>query len=68
MMQNDAEDGPAGAAMGSPYFLCLATGEGMFYTWREYEGLMREAGFTSVRSRRLPMQHGLIVGTKAGRS
>ena len=68
MMQNDSEDGPAGAAMGSPYFLCLATGEGMLYTWREYEGLMREAGFTSVRSHRLPMQHGLIVGTKEGRA
>ena len=63
MMQNDSEDGPAGAAMGSPYFLCLATGEGMLYTWREYEEMMRQAGFASVRSHRLPMQHGLIVGT-----
>ena len=68
MMQNDSEDGPAGAAMGSPYFLCLATGEGMLYTWREYEDLMREAGFARIDSHRLPMQHGLIVGTKQGRA
>jgi hypothetical protein len=65
MMQNDDEDGPAGAAMGSPYFLCLATGEGMLYTWREYEQMVREAGFARVESHRLPMQHGIIIGVKS---
>lgn len=64
MMQSDTEDGPAGAAMGSPYFLCLATGEGMLYTWREYEEMLRNAGFAQVESHRLPMQHGLVVGRK----
>lgn len=66
MMQNNEGDGPLSAAMGSPYFLTLATGEGMLYTWREYETWMREAGFSTVRSVRLIRDHGVIVGTKEG--
>lgn len=65
MMQNDTEDGPLSAAMGSPYFLTLATGEGMLYTWREYETWMREAGFEAVKTQRLVRDHGVIIGTKA---
>jgi ubiquinone/menaquinone biosynthesis C-methylase UbiE len=64
MMQRDTEDGPPSAAMGSPYFLTLATGEGMLYTWREYITWMREAGFASVSKTILPRDHGLIVGRK----
>jgi hypothetical protein len=64
MMQSDDEDGPWAAAMGSPYFLTLATGEGMLYTWKEYETWMRESGFTNVRRQSLPREHGVIRGTK----
>jgi ubiquinone/menaquinone biosynthesis C-methylase UbiE len=64
MMQRNTEDGPFGAAMGSPYFLTIATGEGMLYTWREYEQWMRDAGFRSIKSRALPRGHGLIIGGK----
>ncbi len=39
MMQDNAETGPMSAALGSPYFLTLATGEGMLYTWNEYQDL-----------------------------
>lgn len=63
-MQHDAEDGPLSAAMGSPYFLTLATGEGMLYTWDEYEQWMRTAGFTRVLRRVLIRDHGLIIGIK----
>lgn len=63
-MQNDDETGPFPAAMTSPYFLTLATGEGMLYTWAEYEAWMREAGFSSVRRIWLPRYHGVIMGTK----
>lgn len=66
MMQHDDEDGPFSAAVGSPYFLTLATGLGMLYTWSEYERWMREAGFAEVRRHRLLRDHGLIVGTKRG--
>jgi len=64
MMQSDDETGPLSAAVGSPYFLTLATGEGMLYTWREYEQWMREAGFSSVRRQVLPRDHGAIIGIK----
>ena len=65
MMQHDDETGPMSAAVGSPYFLTIATGVGMLYTWREYESWMRDAGFQTVRRRRLPHDHGLITGTKS---
>ena len=63
-MQADDESGPWSAAMGSPYFLTLATGEGMLYTWNEYERWMREAGFAPVRRKALIRDHGLIIGIK----
>lgn len=65
MMQNDDGTGPLSAAVGSPYFLTLATGEGMLYKWCDYESWMKEAGFSSVRRIFLPRDHGAIVGTKA---
>lgn len=64
MMQHDDETGPLSAAMGSPYFLTLATGEGMLYTWAEYEAWMKAAGFSKVIVRRLIRDHGVIVGIK----
>lgn len=64
MMQRDDETGPLSAAVGSPYFLTLATGEGMLYTWREYEWWMKEAGFDRVRRHVLPRDHGAIIGAK----
>ncbi|MBA3833217.1 MAG: methyltransferase domain-containing protein [Chthoniobacterales bacterium] len=64
MMQWDSEDGPPAAAMGSPYFLTIATGEGMLYTWHEYRQWMRDAGFRSIESQPLPRDHGLIIGRK----
>jgi ubiquinone/menaquinone biosynthesis C-methylase UbiE len=64
MMQSDDEAGPLTAALGSPYFLTLATGEGMLYTWREYERWMMDAGFTRVVRRALVRNHGVIIGVK----
>lgn len=64
MMQRNSEDGPEAAAMGSPYFLTLATGEGMLYTPEEYTRWMRDAGFGRVERRSLPRDHAVIIGTK----
>ncbi len=64
MMQHDDETGPLSAAVGSPYFLAVATGLGMLYTWKEYETWMAETGFAPVQRFRLLRDHGLIVGTK----
>ncbi len=63
-MQHDTEDGPLSAAMGSPYFLTLATGVGMLYTWNEYEQWLRAAGFTRVLRRALVRDHGVLIGLK----
>lgn len=63
-MQHDNETGPCCAATGSPYFLALATGEGMLYTWKEYETWMREAGFSTVHRIKLLRDHGAIIGIK----
>jgi ubiquinone/menaquinone biosynthesis C-methylase UbiE len=65
MMQRDDGTGPLSAAMGSPYFLTLATGEGMLYTWGEYESWMKEAGFAKVAKQALPRDHGVIIGFKS---
>jgi ubiquinone/menaquinone biosynthesis C-methylase UbiE/predicted transcriptional regulator len=64
MMQDDDESGPWAAAIGSPYFLTVATGEGMLYTWSEYEAWMQAAGFQNVQRTKLPRHHGVIVGYK----
>ena len=65
MMQHDDQTGPWSAAIGSPYFLTLATGEGMLYTWQEYEDWMRSVGFADVKRLDLPKDHGTIIGTKS---
>lgn len=64
MMQEDDEAASWAAAVGSPYFQAIATGEGMLYTWSEYEDWMRSAGFTNVERLRLPRDHGAITGIK----
>lgn len=64
MMQNNNRRGPASAAVGSPYFLTLATGRGMLYCWDDYKQFFHEAGFADVQSIRLPRDHGVIVGIK----
>ena len=65
MMGNDDDSGPLSTALGSPYFLAIATGEGMLHSWKDYETILREAGFGHVqRIEKLPLNHGLIVGTK----
>lgn len=64
MMQENDETGPLSTALGSPYFLAIATGEGMLYTWREYEEWLKAAGFVQIKSARLPQDHGVIIGIK----
>jgi SAM-dependent methyltransferase len=64
MMQDDNGTGPLSAAVGSPYFLTLATGEGMLYTWNEYEQWMKQSGFKTVSRTVLPRDHGIIQGVK----
>lgn len=64
MMQHNEETGPFSAAIGSPYFLTLASGEGMLYTWNDYISFFKEAGFVNITTEKLPVDHGIIVGIK----
>ena len=66
MMGDDDDTGPLSTALGSPYFLAIATGEGMLHAWKDYEQAMTEAGFPSItRIDHLPLNHGVLVATKA---
>jgi SAM-dependent methyltransferase len=64
MMQHDDETGPLSAAVGSPYFLAIATGLGMLHTWSEYETWMADTGFSPIQRFKLLRDHGLVVGIK----
>lgn len=64
MMADDEGDGPISTALGSLYFLTVATGEGMLYRWSEYEGFLREAGFRLGERLVLPRDHGVLIGRK----
>lgn len=64
MMANDNGVGPMATALGSPYFLTIATGEGMLYSWQDYEDFLAQAGFKQTERHELPKNHGVIVGIK----
>jgi SAM-dependent methyltransferase len=65
MMGDDDDTGPLSTALGSPYFLAIATGEGMLHAWKDYEKAILAAGFSSVtRVDGLPLNHGLLVADK----
>jgi precorrin-6B methylase 2 len=65
MMASDDDDGPLSTALGSPYFLAIATGEGMLHAWKDYEQAMREAGFGRIeRIDSLPLNHGMLIASK----
>ena len=64
MMANDDNIGPIAATLGSPYFLTIATGDGMLYSWKDYEDYLVQAGFIQSERHELPRHHGLLVGRK----
>jgi len=67
MMGDNDDTGPLATALGSPYFLAIATGEGMLHAWTDYEDAMLDVGFARTeRVDTLPLSHGLIVGFTAG--
>ena len=65
MMGDDDDTGPVSTALGSPYFLAIATGVGLLYPWKDHESRIRKAGFKRIeRISNLPLDHGLLVATK----
>jgi hypothetical protein len=66
MMGADDDSGPLSTALGSPYFLAIATGEGMLHPWKDYETALKDVGFkqTIRLDQGLPLDHGILVGIK----
>jgi hypothetical protein len=65
MMGWDDEQGPVSTALGSVYFLAIATGEGRLHSWREYEACLAAAGFDRTERIELPRDHGILIGRKS---
>jgi L-tyrosine C(3)-methyltransferase len=61
----DDETGPMSAALGSVYFMTIATSEGRIHTWKDYEACLQDAGFTSFQRISVGHDHGILIGTKA---
>lgn len=64
-VSDDEGTGSMSAGLLSPYFLTLASGEGMTYTTRDMERAARNAGFSRIeRHEDMGYSHGLIVAHK----
>lgn len=64
MFGNDDGTGPMSAALGSPYFLSIATGEGMLHPISAVVGMLQVAGFASISRQALERDHWFICGTR----
>lgn len=64
IIQDDDETGPPPAMSASIYFLAIASGGGLAYTFREYEAWLAEAGFQVLECQMLSPPHGLVRATK----
>lgn len=63
MVTNSDGVGPFSTALASPYFLAIASGEGMLYPIEDYKIWYNKAGFSQVKIiENLPMNHCLFVG------
>ncbi len=64
-MMNDDVSWPITPALGSLYFHTIATGEGMLYSWSDYENWLRKTGFRTVKKTGgFCLDHGVISGIK----
>lgn len=64
-VSDDEGTGPLRAGLMSPYFLTVASGEGMIYSAADIERALLDAGFASVdRHEGMPFGHALVVGRK----
>ncbi|NVI98244.1 methyltransferase domain-containing protein [Myxococcus sp. AM009] len=65
-ISKDEGDGPLMAALDSVYFAAIPAEGGMIYSYEQYEGWMKDAGFKSAQ--RIPCgawtPHGVLIGAK----
>jgi 1,4-dihydroxy-2-naphthoate octaprenyltransferase len=65
-VMDDDEAGPLMYGVLSSYFLCLADGEGRFYTAEQIAEAMRDAGFVDIEKKALPRSEVVLRGVKRG--
>lgn len=61
---NDQETGPLVNCVLGIYFLCLANGEGRFYSCKQISNWLTEAGFININIQHLPSSEAIIIGMK----
>lgn len=68
-VSNDENTGPLTAGLVSPYFLTIASGEGMMYSSRDMVAAVQSAGFTHIeRYENVGFSHTLVAGYKVQQS
>lgn len=64
-VSNNEGTGSLSAGLVSPYFLTLASGEGMAYSSNDKEFAVKEAGFQNIQCHKnLGFSHALVIGRK----
>lgn len=65
-MADDNEDGPLMAGLDTVYFRAIAAGHGMIYPYKDYEELLRKAGFKKTERIKCNTwtPHGIVIGIK----
>ena len=65
-ISNNDLSGPLFAALDSVYFVSVAAGKGMIYSFNDYEELLKKCGFSDMQSTRCDgwTPHGVVVGIK----
>jgi hypothetical protein len=61
---DDTEDGPLINCLCGTYFLCLANGQGQFYSPAEIHSWMKDEGFVEIECRFLPLNEAVFFGNK----
>jgi L-tyrosine C(3)-methyltransferase len=63
---SDDDGGPVMGALDTVYFVCIPAEGGMIYSWKDYEGCLRSAGFEQIERIECGgwTPHGIIVATK----
>lgn len=65
-ISEDDEGGSVMAALDTVYFRAVAAGSGMIYPWKDYEKLLKKAGFKNIKKIRCNTwtPHGIVIGYK----
>ncbi len=61
---NDSETGPLVNCLLGVYFLCLANGQGRFYSCAQISQWLKDVGYVDIKIQHLPSSEAIIIGMK----